>query len=92
VKGDRARDARFEAPEAQWGGVWGGVVPSPLKKGSGEGAVPPPQKFKKMFLVQCVPKIFVFRPKGGGIAQCPPPKYATGLTIARPTLPMKDLP
>jgi len=25
--------------------VWGGGVPSPLKKGSGEGAVPPVQKF-----------------------------------------------
>ena len=24
------------------------------------------------FLVQCVQKIFVFRPKGWGIAQCPP--------------------
>jgi len=35
--------------------------------------VPPPQKLKKIFLVQCVQKIFVFRPKGGGIAQCPPP-------------------
>ena len=44
--------------------------------------MPPPQKFKKKFLVQCVQKIFVFRPKGGGIAQCPrPPKYATVIVI-----------
>jgi len=32
--GGRAKDARFEVR-----------VPSPLKNGSGEGAVPPPQKF-----------------------------------------------
>jgi len=51
-------------------------VPSPLKKGSGEGAVPPHQKFFKNFLVQCVQKIFVFRPKGGH-RPVPPPKYAT---------------
>ena len=51
-------------------------VPSPLKNGSGE-AVPPPQKFLKFFLVQCVQKIFVFRPKGGGHRPVPPPKYAT---------------
>ena len=37
--------------------------------------VSPPQKLKKFFLVQCVQKFFVFRPKGG-IAQYPP-KYAT---------------
>ena len=26
-------------------GVWGGGVPSPVGQGSGDGAVPPPQKF-----------------------------------------------
>jgi len=57
----------------QWGRVWGGGVPSPLKNGSGEGAVPPPQKFLNFFLVQCVQKIFVFRPKGGGHRPVPPP-------------------
>ena len=41
----------------QWGGVCGEGVPSRLKKGSGEEAVPPPQKLKKIFLVQCVQKI-----------------------------------
>ena len=50
----------------------GGGVPSPLKKGSGEGAVPPPQKLKKN-LVQCVQKIFVFRPKGEGHRPVPLP-------------------
>jgi len=44
-----------------------------VKKGSGEATVPAPQNLKKNFLVQCVQKIFAFRPKGGGgIAQCPP--------------------
>ena len=60
-------------------GVECGGVPSPLKKGSGEGAVAPPQKFLIFFLVQCVQKIFVFRPKGGGGHRPvpPTPKYAT---------------
>jgi len=53
--------------------VWGGGVPSPLKKGSGEGAVPPPQKLKKKFGSMCS-KNFCVQAKGGlGIAQCPPP-------------------
>jgi len=30
---------------AEGGGVWGGVSPSPTGEGSGEGAVPPRQKF-----------------------------------------------
>jgi len=30
---------------AERGGVWGGGVPSLLGEESGEGAVPPPQKF-----------------------------------------------
>jgi len=33
------------AEGAEGGGVWGGGVPSPPGEGSGEGAVPPPQKF-----------------------------------------------
>jgi len=39
--------------------------PIPTEEGVWGGAVPPPEKFKKKFLVQCVQKIFVFRPKGG---------------------------
>ena len=55
---------------------------SPLKKGSGKGTVPPPQKFKKKFFwVQCVQKIFVFRPKGGA-SPSGPPKYATAYSTA----------
>ena len=64
--GARAKDARFEAPEAPMGWSVGRGVSSPLKNGSGEGTVPLPQNFLKNFLVQCVKKIFVFRPKGGG--------------------------
>ena len=45
MKGAKAKDARFEAPEAPMGWSVGRGVPSPLKKGSGKGAVPPPQKF-----------------------------------------------
>jgi len=46
-------------------GCGGGVSPPPPKKGSGEVAVPPPQKFLFIFiLVQCVQKIFAFRPRG----------------------------
>jgi len=29
--------------------MWGGGVPSPLEEGSGEGAMPPPQKFFSIF-------------------------------------------
>jgi len=31
-------------------GAWGGGVPSPLGEGSGEGAVPLPQKFFRFFI------------------------------------------
>jgi len=48
------------------------------KKGSGEGAVFPLQKLKKFFWFN-VFKNFCVQAKGGGIAQCLPPKYATGL-------------
>jgi len=70
--GGRAKDARFEAPEAPMGWSVERGVPSPLKKGSGEGAVPPHQKFLKKILVQCVQK-FLCSGQRGGIAQCPPP-------------------
>jgi len=49
----------------QWGAVWGGGVPSPLKKGLGRGLCPIPRNLEKKISVQCVQKIFVFRPKGG---------------------------
>ena len=32
-----------EAYKAPMGGLWGGVTPSLLGEGSGEGALPPPQ-------------------------------------------------
>ena len=40
-----AEGAEVERRRRRGGGVWGGVSPSPLGEGSGEGAVPPPQKF-----------------------------------------------
>ena len=52
--------------------MWGGGVPSPLNKGSGQGAVPPVQKFLKKISVQCVQKIFAFRPRGGASPSVPP--------------------
>jgi len=65
----------------QWGGVWGEGVPSPLKKGSGEGAVPLPRNLKKKFWFNVFKK-FLYPGQRGGIAQCPPPpKYTTVLTI-----------
>jgi len=53
--------------------VWGGGVPSPLKNGSGEGAVPPPQKFLNFFGSMCSKKFCVQAKGGGAIAQWPPP-------------------
>jgi len=37
------------AEGAEVGSVWGGGVPLPSGEGSGEGAVPPPQKFFSIF-------------------------------------------
>jgi len=54
-----------------------GVSPFHRRRGLGRGLCPLPRIFLKFFLVQCVQNIFAFRPRGGGIAQCPPPKYAT---------------
>ena len=44
----------------QWGGVWGGGVPSPLKK------------FKKKIWFNVLKKFLCSGQRGGGIAQCPP--------------------
>ena len=44
-----------------------------VKKGSGEATVPAAQNLKKIFLVQCVQKIFAFRPKGAGASPSAPP-------------------
>ena len=40
--------------------------------------MPPPQKLKKNFFGLMCSKNFCVQAKGGAIAQCPPPKYATG--------------
>ena len=68
--GASAKDARFEAPEALMGWSVGRGVPSPLKKGSGEGAVPPPQKFLNFFSSMCS-KIFCVQAKGGASPSAP---------------------
>ena len=64
----------------------GEEVPSPLKKGSEGGAVPPPQKLKKKFWFNVFKKFLCSDQRGGGIAQCPP-KYATvrGCSSQNPT-------
>ena len=41
--GESERRRREPSRGAEGGGVW--VSPSPLREGSGEGVVPPPQKF-----------------------------------------------
>jgi len=45
--------------------------PLPTEEGVWGGGCAPSPEIKKIFLVQCVQKIFVFRPGGGGIAQWP---------------------
>jgi len=62
--GGRAKDGRFEAPEAPMKWSVGRDLPSPLKKGFGEGAVPPPQKLKKNFGSMCS-KNFCIHTRGG---------------------------
>ena len=51
--------------------------PLPTEEGVRGGGCAPSPEFFKFFLVQCVQKFFCVQAKGGGIAQCPPPKYAT---------------
>jgi len=71
--GGRAKDARFEAPEAPMGWSVGRGCPLPTEEGVwGGGCAPSPEIFFKFFLVQCVQKIFVFRPKGGPSPSVPP--------------------
>ena len=41
---ERRRRENRGAEGAERGGVWGGGIPLPSREGSGEGAVPPPQK------------------------------------------------
>jgi len=72
VKGGGA-EPKTRGSRRQWGGVWGGGVPSPLKKGSGEGAVPPPQKFFKNFFGSMCSKISCVQAKGGGGHRPVPP-------------------
>ena len=52
-------------------GEW--VSPPHWRKGLGRGLCPLPRNLKKNFLVQCVQKFFVFRPKGGGGHRPVPP-------------------
>jgi len=77
-EGGGGQSQRREVRGAGGANGWsvGRGCPSPLKKGS--GCAPSPEIFFKFFLVQCVQKIFVFRPKGGASPSAPPPKYATG--------------
>jgi len=56
--------------------------PSPLKKGSGKGTVPPPQKFKKFFFGFNVFKKFLCSGQRGGPSPSGPPKYATAYSTA----------
>ena len=42
---ERSRRENRGAKGAEGGRVWGGIVPLPTGEGSGERAVPPPQKF-----------------------------------------------
>jgi len=66
--GGRAKDARFEAPEAPIGWTVGRGCPLPIEEGVwGGGCAPCPEILKKI-LVQCVQKFFSFRPRGG---HCP---------------------
>ena len=77
--GGRTKDAMFEAPEAPMGWSVGRRCPLPTEEGVWGGGCAPSPEIKKNFLVQCVQKIFVFRPKGGH-RPVPPPKYATGFS------------
>ena len=75
-EGARAKDARFEAPEAPVGWSVGRGCPLPTEEGSGEGAVPPPQKFLKIFWFDVFKK-FLCSGQRGGLSPSGPPKYAT---------------
>jgi len=69
----RAKEGRFEAPEAPMGWSVGRGCPLPTEKEVWGGGCAPSPEILKQFLVQCVQKIFAFRPRG---ASPPPPKYA----------------
>jgi len=51
VEGQQVERRRRENRGEEEGGVWGGVSPHPMGEGSGEGAVPPAQKFFKIFFL-----------------------------------------
>jgi len=70
-EGGRAKDARFEAPEAPMGWGVGMGCPLPTEEGVwGGGCAPSPEMFL-IFLVQCVQKIFAVRPNGGASPSAP---------------------
>jgi len=71
--GGRAKDARFEAPEAPMGWSVGRGCPLPTEEGIwGGGCAPCPEFFKKFFGSMCS-KNFGVQAKGGGHRPVAPP-------------------
>jgi len=76
--GARAKDARFEAPEAPMGWSVGRGCPLPTEEGVWGGGCAPSPEIKKKFFGSMCSKNFCVQAKGGGHRPVPPPKYATG--------------
>ena len=79
-EGARAKDARFEAPEAPMEWSVGRECPLPTEEGVWGGSCAPPQKLKKNFFGSMCSKNFRVQAKGGGASPSAPPKYATAYT------------
>jgi len=58
------------AAGAEEGSAWEGGIPSSLEEGSGEGAVPPPQKIVFYFLLK-IPYFDAFWQTNGGGGSTP---------------------